>query len=87
MVPNMLTQFSLMLAVLFMAAEKHKATFIAPIGVGLALFASLTISFIHHHTSPCISSHLIYTPALLHSSPLHLRLPSSDSIWILADLV
>jgi hypothetical protein len=28
----------LMLAILLLAAEKHKATFIAPIGIGLALF-------------------------------------------------
>lgn len=27
-----------MLAILLLAAEKHKATFIAPIGIGLALF-------------------------------------------------
>jgi hypothetical protein len=30
----------LMLAILFLAAEKHKATFIAPIGIGLALFVA-----------------------------------------------
>jgi aquaporin related protein len=30
-----------MLAILLLAAEKHKATFIAPIGIGLALFVSL----------------------------------------------
>jgi aquaporin related protein len=30
----------LMLAILLLAAEKHKATFIAPIGIGLALFVS-----------------------------------------------
>lgn len=29
-----------MLAILLLAAEKHKATFIAPIGIGLALFVS-----------------------------------------------
>jgi MIP family channel proteins len=28
----------LMLAILFLAAEKHKATFIAPVGIGIALF-------------------------------------------------
>jgi hypothetical protein len=28
----------LMLAILFLAAEKHKATFLAPVGIGLALF-------------------------------------------------
>lgn len=27
-----------MLAILFLAAEKHKATFIAPVGIGIALF-------------------------------------------------
>ena len=30
----------LMLAILLLAAEKHKATFIAPIGIGLALFVA-----------------------------------------------
>jgi len=30
-----------MLAILLLAAEKHKATFIAPIGIGLALFVSI----------------------------------------------
>jgi len=29
-----------MLAILLLAAEKHKATFIAPIGIGLALFVA-----------------------------------------------
>jgi aquaporin related protein len=29
-----------MLAILMLAAEKHKATFIAPIGIGLALFVA-----------------------------------------------
>lgn len=33
----------LMLAILFLAAEKHRATFLAPVGIGLALFiAELT---------------------------------------------
>ena len=33
----------LMLAILFLAAEKHKATFLAPVGIGLAHFiAELT---------------------------------------------
>ncbi|GFZ48403.1 Aquaporin-2 [Saitozyma sp. JCM 24511] len=30
----------LMLAILFLAAEKHKATFIAPVGIGIALFVA-----------------------------------------------
>lgn len=30
----------LMLAILLLAAEKNKATFIAPIGIGLALFVA-----------------------------------------------
>lgn len=34
-----LTAF-LMLAILLLAAEKNKATFIAPIGIGLALFVA-----------------------------------------------
>lgn len=29
-----------MIAILLLAAEKHKATFIAPIGIGLALFVA-----------------------------------------------
>ncbi|GAA6030353.1 hypothetical protein JCM8097_009064 [Rhodosporidiobolus ruineniae] len=32
--------FLLLLAVLFLAAEKHRATFLAPIGIGLALFVA-----------------------------------------------
>jgi aquaporin related protein len=32
--------FQLVFAVLMLAAEKHKATFLAPIGIGLALFIS-----------------------------------------------
>jgi len=34
----------LMLAILLLAAEKHKATFIAPIGIGLALFVRISIT-------------------------------------------
>jgi aquaporin related protein len=29
-----------MLSILLLAAEKHKATFIAPVGIGLALFVA-----------------------------------------------
>jgi aquaporin related protein len=29
-----------MLAILLLAAEKHKATYIAPVGIGLALFVA-----------------------------------------------
>jgi aquaporin related protein len=29
-----------MLAILILAAEKHKATFIAPVGIGIALFVA-----------------------------------------------
>ncbi|GAA5991452.1 hypothetical protein JCM11641_005210 [Rhodosporidiobolus odoratus] len=37
---EMFATFLLLLAVLFLAAEKHRATFVAPIGIGLALFVA-----------------------------------------------
>ena len=37
---EMFTTTELVLAILFLAAEKHKATYLAPIGIGLALFIS-----------------------------------------------
>ena len=39
--------FLLMLAVLFLAAEKSKATFLAPIGIGLALFVAELVSVLY----------------------------------------
>ncbi|GAA5876113.1 hypothetical protein JCM8547_002640 [Rhodosporidiobolus lusitaniae] len=43
---EMFATFLLLLAILFLAAEKHRATFLAPIGIGLALFvAELTTVF------------------------------------------
>jgi aquaporin related protein len=35
---EMFLTFMLLLTIFMLAAEKHKATFIAPIGIGLALF-------------------------------------------------
>lgn len=37
---EMFLTIELVLAILFLAAEKSKATFIAPIGIGLALFVA-----------------------------------------------
>ncbi|KAL9056248.1 MAG: hypothetical protein Q9162_003039 [Coniocarpon cinnabarinum] len=37
---EMFVTIQLILTILFLAAEKHKATFIAPVGIGLALFIS-----------------------------------------------
>ena len=35
---EMFLTFELVFAILMLAAEKHKGTFLAPIGIGLALF-------------------------------------------------
>jgi aquaporin rerated protein, other eukaryote len=66
----------LIITVLMLAAEKTKATFVAPVGIGLSLFvAELTgmlslsypcpvsrvPSFHHHHSSTCLPS-----PPLFH---------------------
>lgn len=60
----------LMLTILLLAAEKHRATFLAPVGIGLALFiAEMTGVY--------------YTGGSL--NPVRLRLPSSSSLFRLAN--
>jgi glycerol uptake facilitator-like aquaporin len=36
----------LMITILLLAAEKHKATFLAPIGIGASLFSSSSVVFV-----------------------------------------
>ena len=55
-----------MLAILLLAAEKHKATFIAPIGIGLALFVAELLGV--YYTGGSLNPARSFGPAVvLHS--------------------
>ena len=48
---EMILTAQLVFAIFMLAAEKHAGTFIAPVGIGLALFiAELTGTLIHQHS-------------------------------------
>lgn len=68
----------LVLTVLFLAAEKSKATFIAPVGIGLALFvAELTGMFAGLFLERVLRQELIAVIRRL----LHGRIPQSSKIF------
>ena len=51
----------LVITVLMLAAEKTKATFVAPVGIGLSLFVAMlagTLPFIGPYTRSLLMSHL-----------------------------
>jgi len=59
----------LMLAILLLAAEKHKATFIAPIGIGLALFVAELLGV--YYTGGSLNPARSFGPAVVLKSFSH----------------
>lgn len=69
-----LTAF-LMLAILLLAAEKNKATFIAPIGIGLALFVAELLGV--YYTGGSLNPARSFGPSVVLHEFTNYRMPLS----------